>query len=119
MRRRVLIDASLHCERVSLRTRPDKSAATKTPVPAAESQLTLKRAASGMASGATTGGVRCTWLWSAGMSQTGKERLPERFEPRSVDLIGTPEKRPFSVVLLDGRPQSAQHKIRIVQGSHA
>src|SRR5688572_2378290 len=99
MRRRVPTRASLHCDRVSLRTNPDKSAATKTPVPAAESQLMLKRAASGAALAGTTGGVRCTWLWSAGMSQTGRERLPEKFEPSSVVLIGTPEKRPFSVVL--------------------
>ncbi len=48
-----------------------RSAATNTPVPAADSQLIVNFAASGFASGLTTGGVRWTLLWRSGISQAG------------------------------------------------
>ena len=48
---------------LSRNTRPVRSAATKTPVPAAESQLMVNWAASGLAPAATTGGMRWTSPW--------------------------------------------------------
>src|SRR6266545_4909554 len=95
IRRRVRAVASLHCARFILRTRPDSTAATNTPVPAAESQLIVKRAASGFALGAATGGIRCTRLCRAGISQPGSESVPLNLEPRSVVLILMSEKRPL------------------------
>src|SRR5258707_11454863 len=53
------------------------------------------------------------------MSQPGNESVPVSGEPRSVVLIFTPEKRLLSFVLLVGRPQNAQHAMRIAQGSQA
>src|SRR2546427_6198201 len=95
MRRAVRTMASFHWAALSLRNRPDRSAATNTPVPAADSQLMTKRAASGLAFGGATGGMRWTRLCRAGISHAGRESVPENVEPRSVVLKVTPEKRLF------------------------
>src|ERR1041385_5066400 len=55
MRRAVAAMAVVHCFAVSRSIRPEISAATNTPVPAADSQLSVKRAASGFAPGGATG----------------------------------------------------------------
>src|SRR6266536_619979 len=111
--------ACFHCAALRRITTPDRSAATNTPVPAAESQLMTKRAASGLAFGATTGGIRCTRLWRAGMSQAGSERLPANVDPSSVVLKVIPEKRLLRVVFQAGMPQIPQQTIRSAHGSHA
>ena len=54
-------------------------------MPAADSQLMTKRAASGLAPAAATGGMRCTRLLRAGMSQNGSESVPPNLEPSSVE----------------------------------
>ena len=100
MRRAVAAMAIAHCFAVRRSISPESSAATNTPVPAAESQLRVKRAASGFAPGAATGGMRCTALCSAGISITGCE----------MEL---------SVFLTAGLPHSAQQTIRIAHGIHA
>src|SRR6266568_2667254 len=87
--------ASFHCAAFILRTRPERIAATNTPVPAADSQLMTKRAVSGFALAGATGGMRCTMLCSAGMSHAGREGAPENLEWRSVVLKVMLEKRPF------------------------
>src|SRR5713101_1214565 len=125
MRRAVRTTASFHWAALNPRTRPETSAATNTPVPAAESQLMVKRAASGLALAGATGGMRWTMLCSAGMSQTGSESVPANLEPSSVVLKVTPEKRLFIAVLNFGKgvgpllPQSTQQKMRIAHGSQA
>ncbi len=58
MRRAVRAIASFHCAAVNPRNSADRSAATKTPVPAVDNQLIVNVAASGFASGLATGGVR-------------------------------------------------------------
>src|SRR5229473_6571418 len=117
MRRAVRATASFHWAALSLRTRPDRSAATNTPVPAADSQLMEKRAASGLAVAPTTGGMRCTMLCSPGMSHTGRESVPANVEPRRVVLKATPDKTLLRYVFQAGIPQTAQQTIRIAQGS--
>src|SRR5450756_2233163 len=92
MRRPVRTTASFHCVALKLRTKPDSTAAANTPVPAADSQLMTKRAASGLAPARAIGGVRCTRLGSAGISHAGKDSVPLNGEPRSVVLNVTPEK---------------------------
>ncbi len=87
--------ASFHCAPVSFNTRPVNRAATNTPVPDADNQLMVKRATSGFAPGGATGGMRCTKPWSAGMSQTGRESEPPKFEPNSVVVNETPENKLF------------------------
>src|SRR5262252_1692349 len=119
MRLSVLVTASFHWSAFMRSTRPVKREATKTPVPAAEIQLMVKRAASGLAVAAATGGMRCTMLWSAGMSQAGSESVPAKGEPRSVVLMGTPAKSSLKAFLMGGHPQMAQHMIKIAQGNHA
>src|ERR1700693_2321299 len=104
MRCKVRMKESFHCTAFSLRTNPDRSAATNTPVPAADSQLMTNFAASGLALIGATGGIRCTRLFNDGMSQTGSESVPANGEPRSVVAKVTPEKRPFRYFLKDGQP---------------
>src|SRR2546426_584351 len=58
MRRAVRTMVSFHWAALSMSTIPDRSAATNTPVPAADSQLMTKRAASGLAPKGATGGFR-------------------------------------------------------------
>src|SRR5215471_7135167 len=111
--------ASRHWAALSLRKRPESSAATKTPVPAAESQLSVNFAASGLASGLTTGGVRWTLLCRCGISHAGSESFPLKGDPRSVVLILTFSKTLLSLVLKAGIPQSAQHRMRIAHGVQA
>src|SRR5215472_17517342 len=125
MRRAVRRTASFHWAALIPRTRPDSSAATKTPVPAADSQLMTKRAASGLAFGGATGGMRWTRLCRAGMSHAGRESVPESVESRNVVLNVTPEKTLFMKVLNFGKgggpllPQSTQQRIKIAHGSQA
>src|ERR1051325_4311812 len=115
----VWLKTLFHCAAESLSTSPELSPATHTPVPAAESQLMVKRAASGLAFTGATGGMRCTRLCSDGMSHTGSESVPANGEPRSVLLNFTPEKRPLRNALKSGMPQSAQQRIRTIQGVQA
>src|ERR1700681_585160 len=119
MRCKVRTKESFHCTALSLRTNPDRMAATNTPVPAADSQLMTNFAASGLALMGATGGIRCTRLFNDGMSQTGSERVPTNGEPSSVVVKVTPEKRLFRYFLKSGKPQIAQQRISITHGSHA
>ena len=119
MRRSVRLIDSFHCAPVMRSARPESSAATNTPVPAADSQLIVKRAASGFALAAAIGGIRCTRLWSAGMSQAGSESVPPKFEPRRGNWNFTPEKRLLRVAFQVGMPQIAQQAMRIAHGSQA
>src|ERR1019366_1395279 len=119
IRRAVRKKASFHWAAVKRSASPERRAATKTPVPAAESQLITKRAPSGFAPALATGGMRCTWLFRAGMSHPGRESVPVNGEPRSVVLTFTSEKTLFSVVFHLGIPQMPQQRIRIIQGSQA
>ena len=115
----VCLKTLFHCAAESLSTSPEISAATNTPVPAADNQLMVKRAASGFAFSGATGGMRCTRLCRAGMSHTGSESVPANGEPRSVVLNFTPEKRLFRKALNSGMPQSAQQRMRMIHGVHA
>src|ERR1700682_5451380 len=119
MRCKVRTKESCHCGALSWSTSPDKIAATKTPVPAADSQLMTNLAASGLALIGATGGIRCTRLCNDGMSHTGSESVPANGEPRSVVAKVTPEKRLFRYFLNSGMPQRAQQRIRITHGNHA
>src|SRR6266581_4020531 len=75
---------SFHYFALMRKARLERSAAMNTPVPAAESQLMVNFAASGFAPGLPTGGVRCTLPSRSGMLQTGREIVPENFDPSSV-----------------------------------
>src|SRR5262252_5627295 len=108
MRFNVCTNEAPHCAPLSLSTSPDSKAATNTPVPAADSQLMTKRAASGLAFSGATGGMRCTRLCSAGMSHPGSDSVPLNFEPSSVVEKVTFENRLLRNVLNAGAPQSAQ-----------
>src|SRR5689334_4197305 len=119
MRRSVWRSASPHCGPDRRSTRPERTAATKTPVPAAESQLMAKRAASGLAFTGATGGIRCTMLCSAGMSQTGSDSVPANLDPSSVVENVTLENRLFRNVLNAGAPHRAQQATRMIHGIHA
>src|SRR3954471_9546836 len=119
IRPRVCAIACFHCAPDIPSTRPVSSAATNTPVPAADSQLSTNCAASGLALAAPTGGIRWTRLWSAGMSHTGRDSVPVSLEPNSVVSNLVPASRPSSQSLLDLKPQNTQHAIRIAHGSHA
>src|SRR5256885_10393713 len=111
--------ASFHCVPFNLSTSPESSAATKTPVPAADNQLMANRAASGLAFTGATGGMRWTRLLSDGISQTGSESVPPKGDPSRVVLNLISEKSPFRYVLKAGMPQMAQHATRITHGIHA
>ena len=115
----VCTNASFHCVAFSLSTRPERIAATNTPVPAADSQLIANRAASGLALTGATGGMRCTRLCSDGMSHTGSDSVPPNVEPSSVVVNLMPENRSFRNFLNSGMPHSAQQTIRITHGSQA
>src|SRR3982750_62425 len=119
MRRIVCTNTFLHWAAESLSTSPEMSAATNTPVPAADSQLIVNRAASGLAFTAATGGMRCTRLCSAGMSHAGSDSVPAKGEPSSVVLNLNPEKRLLRNALNSGMPQSAQQRMRMIHGVHA
>src|SRR5205807_1653872 len=119
MRRSVREIASFHCAADSRRTMPDSSAATNTPVPTADTQLSVNCAVSGLAPTAATGGMRCTRLWSAGMSHLGADRVPLSLEPNSVESIFTLPNRSLSHALFLGKPHTTQHAMRIAHGSHA
>src|ERR1700682_2311911 len=119
IRRMVSMKASFHCVGFSLSTRPERSAATKTPVPAVDNQLIVNRAASAFAFTGATGGIRCTRLCSAGMSQTGSDSEPLNVEPSSVVVNVIPENRLLRDFLNSGTPHSAQQAIRITHGIHA
>src|SRR5262249_39285467 len=119
MRCIVFMKACFHWLAFSFNTRPERRAAAKTPVPAADSQLIVKRATSGFALTGATGGARCTRLWSAGMSHAGSERVPPKLEPRRVVVNLMPEKRLLRYFLNSGMPQIAQQATRIIQGSQA
>src|SRR5512140_2958217 len=105
--------------KVRPRISPDNSAATNTPVPAADSQLIANFAASGLALIGATGGMRCTMLFRSGMSQTGSDSVPWNGEPSSVVLNVIAENRLFSQTLKPGTPHSAQQAIRITHGIQA
>src|ERR1700752_3066787 len=117
--RMVCMKASFHCVALNLSARPESTAATKTPVPAADNQLIVNRAASAFALTGTTGGIRCTRLCSAGMSHTGSDNDPLSGEPRTAVLIVTPPSALFNVVFHAGDPHSAQQRIKIGQGVQA
>jgi hypothetical protein len=119
MRFAVCTTACFHWLPVSPSTKPVMSAATKTPVPAAESQLIVNLAGSGFAFAGATGAVRCTWLCSAGMSHAGSESVPVKGEPSSVVFTGTFENALFRTFLSSGVPHSAQHAMRMTQGIQA
>src|SRR5258705_1756457 len=119
MRFRFGMKAACLCVGFGVSTRPDGSAATKTPVPAADSQLIVNRAASAFALTGATGGIRCTRLCSAGMSQTGNDSEPLNVEPSSVVVNVIPENRLLRNFLNSGTPHSAQQAIRITHGIHA
>ena len=119
MRLIVWAKAVRHCALLSFSAKPDRIAATNTPVPAADSQLIVKRAASGLAFTGAIGGIRCTRLCSDGMSQNGRDNVPPKVEPSSVVVNLMSAKRPFRNFLNSGMPQSAQHRIRITHGSQA
>src|ERR1700693_6606625 len=119
IRRAVRPTASPHWRPLTRSTSRESRAATNTPVPAADSQLIVKRAASGFASGLTTGGVRWTLLWSAGMSHAGRESVPLNGDPRSVVSILTVWNTLFSFVFQVGIPQRPQQRIRIAHGGQA
>src|ERR1035438_10052112 len=99
--------------------KPVRIAARKTPVPAADNQLTAKTAPSGLAFGSTTGGMRCTRLCNAGICQVGSERVPANFEPSSVVLIFTLARRVLRWAFQVGIPQTAQQTIKMVHGNQA
>src|SRR5690242_11809738 len=117
MRCRVRLMDSFHWAALIRRTRPERMAATNTPVPAAESQLMVNLAASGFAPGRAMGGIRCTRLCRCGISHAGRDSVPPNGEPRMVVLNFTPEKRLFRPALKVGMPQIAQQAMRIAQGS--
>ena len=66
-----------------------------------------------------TGGMRCTRLCRAGMSQPGKESVPLKAEPSSVVLNLMLENRLFRYTRQVGIPQMAQQTIRIDHGTQA
>src|SRR5664279_5184713 len=119
MRRRVRVVASIHWAALNFRVKPVSRAATKTPVPAAENQLMLKTAPSGLAFGSATGGMRCTRLCNAGICHVGSERVPANFEPSSVVLIFTLARRVLRWAFQVGMPQMAQQRIKMVHGNQA
>ncbi len=119
IRRSVREVASRHWAPDIRSTNPVASAATNTPVPAADSQFRVKRAASGFAPGGAIGGIRWTRAFSAGMSQNGRDSVPPSFVPRRVVSNFTPEKSALSVFLNSGAPHRAQQAMRMAQGSQA
>src|SRR5581483_11859232 len=106
--------ASIHCAGLSFSTNPVRIAATKTPVPAADNQLTANTAASGFAVSGATGGTLCTRLCSAGICHVGNDSVPPTADPSSVVLIFTLLNNPFRVVFQYGQPHRPQQAIRIV-----
>src|SRR5579872_229539 len=76
-------------------------------------------APSGFALAFATGGVRCTFLSSAGMLHVGSDSVPENFPPNSVVSNFTFFIDSFAAFLNAGLPHSAQQRIRIVHGIHA
>src|ERR1044071_1606426 len=117
MRRSVCENACFHCARVSPSTKPEMIAATNTPVPTADTQLSVNCAPSGLAFGAATGGMRCTRLCSPGMSHLGADSVPVNFEPNSVVSNLTVPNRSLSQAFLS--PHTRQGAIRIAHGSQA
>ena len=103
----------------SVRAREEDTEPPEIRVPAAESQLMVNRAASGLALIGATGGMRCTRLCKAGMSQTGSESVPVNGEPSSVEANLMPDKRLLRYFLNSGMPHRAQQRMRITQGSQA
>src|SRR5262249_11307016 len=119
MRAIVRANASRHCAADSRSTRPESSAATNTPVPAADSQLMVKRATSGLALAGATGGMRWTRLCREGISHAGSDSVPAKAPPRSRVLNLTEENRLLSDFLNSGSPQIAQQAMRIAHGNQA
>src|SRR4249920_475138 len=112
-------NAAFHCAAFSFNANPERTAATNTPVPAAESQLIVNRAASGFALMGAIGGIRCTRLCSAGISQTGSESVPPNVDPSSVVVNLMSAKMLFKYFLNSGTPHMAQQRMRMAHGSHA
>src|ERR1700733_11519656 len=117
MRRAVCRNACFHCAAVSPSTKPEMIAATNTPVPTAETQLSANCAPSGLALGGATGGMRCTRLCSPGMSHLGSDSVPVSLDPNSVVSSLTLAKTSLSQAFF--RPQTTQQAIRITHGSQA
>src|SRR6185436_2884240 len=63
--------------------------------------------------------MRWTRLWSAGMSHTGRDRVPPRWEPNNVESNFVPANRPSSHFLFSGSPQNTQHAMRMAHGVQA
>src|SRR6266702_6411372 len=117
--RSVCAIACFHCGPRMRRASPDSSAATNTPVPAAEIQLMVNTAASGLAFGGATGGVRWTWRCSAGISHFGSDAVPASLPPSRLVSNLAPESALFIEVFTVGLPQRAQHAMRIAHGVQA
>src|SRR3954469_4567220 len=115
----VCTNTFLHWAAESLSTSAEMSAATNRPVPEADNQTIVKRATSGLAFTAATGGMRCTRLCNAGMSHAGSDSVPAKGEPSSVVLNLNPEKRLLRNALNSGMPHSAQQRMRMIHGVHA
>ena len=90
-----LPDSSEGADALNFNTIPVRIAATKTPVPAADSQLMENTAASALALGGATGGMRCTSPCREGICQVGSDKVPPRAEPSRVAWILTALKMPF------------------------
>src|SRR3954470_12136821 len=102
MRCAVWRNACFHCAPVRPSTKPETIAATNTPVPAADTQLSVNCAPSGLALAGATGGMRWTSWCSAGISHLGADAPPNRV---------------LSQAFLS--PHTTQHAIRIAHGSQA
>ena len=83
MRLAVRATACFHCAPDSRSTRPVRIAASTTPVPAADSQLIVNFAASGLAPPGR-GRHALHQVVQCGISQTGSDNGPPNFEPKSV-----------------------------------
>src|SRR5688572_9775321 len=111
---------------------PETSAATRIPVPVAESQLSVKIASSGFVGfaavgGGTTGGVRTTTLCSCATGNLGAVTLP--FSTRLVAPSGKftfnsaiaffTEAVPLKTFFTCGTPQINTNRLSKTQGTQA
>src|SRR6185503_18158125 len=119
MRLAVRAIASRHWAARRRSARPVSSAARNTPVPAADSQLMVKRATSGLAPAAAAGGIRCTRLCRCGISQAGADSGPDNEDPKRWVLMVTADNEPLRYFFQVGAPQMAQQTIKMAQGSQA
>src|SRR5436190_8918878 len=111
---------------------PETKAATKIPVPVAESQLSVKIASSGFVGfaavgGGTTGGVRTTTLCNCTTGNFGAVTwaltmrfvaLSGKFTFNSAIAFFT-EAAPLKLFFTCGTPQMKTNKLRRIHGTHA